>query len=89
MGVTVMKRRHRIFHFKSSRYFGPDTKRKIETYSKATNPAAPVEGNLHTLMRDSRSNVQRWKKARTADEIDRIRSLTRKKCDAYYSEDDW
>ena len=63
--------------------------RKIEAYTKASNPAAPVAGRVHTLMRDSRSNVQHWKKVLTRGEIDIIRSLTRDVCDAYYSPDDW
>ena len=69
--------------------YSASCKRKIEAYTKAANPAAPVEGDLHTLMRDSRSNVRRWRKILTADEIDRIRSLTREICDVHYSEDDW
>ena len=69
--------------------FSANCQRKIEAYTKATNPAAPVDGDLHTLIRDSRSNVQRWKTILTSDEVDRIRSMTCDICDVHYSEEDW
>ena len=64
-------------------------KRKIEAFTRATNPVAPVEGSVHTLMRDSRSNVHRWKSILAEEEIDRIRTLTGEISAAYYSEEDW
>ena len=69
--------------------YSEDCRRRIEVHTQASNPAVPVEGDVHTLMRDSRTNVQRWKKILGPDEIEKIRTLTEDVSSAYYSEDDW
>ncbi len=69
--------------------FSSACRRKIEAFTKATNPVAPVEGDVHTLRRDSRANVHRWKEILEEAEIERIRSLTGDVSGAYYQDSDW
>ncbi len=54
-----------------------------------SNPTAPKATALHTMNRDSRSNIKRWKTVLSQEQIHFIRSQTEGLSSRFYSESDW
>ncbi len=70
-------------------HFSRRVARIIGEETGEANPTAPKERELHTMKRDSRSNIKRWKQVLDADQIDYIRSRTEDLASRYYSSSDW
>jgi len=62
---------------------------EIVAMTRPGNPRGPVDDRIHSLVRDSRENIHRWKTLLDADEIDSVRSLCQDVADRYYTESDW
>ncbi len=62
---------------------------EIEKQTGAHNPAAPNLNKAHTLKRDSRKNILRWKKLLTEDQTTIVRKITEPLSSLYYDDNDW
>ena len=62
---------------------------EIVAMTRPGNPEGPVDDRIHSLVRDSRENIHRWKTLLDADEIDSVRALCRDVADRYYAARDW
>lgn len=69
--------------------FTPRVAVEIERATGERNPADPEEGGTHSIYRDSRGSVARWKSVLHRSDVDRIRELTQDLADRYYTEADW
>jgi hypothetical protein len=62
---------------------------EIIAMTRPGNPGGPVDGHIHSLVRDSRENIHRWKTLLDAKEIDSVRALCQEVADRYYDASDW
>lgn len=53
------------------------------------NPHGPERDRIHSLVRDSRENIHRWKSVLDGGEIDAIRKLSGEVAARYYAEREW
>ena len=69
--------------------FTPEVQQKIMSASSAENPAELSKKKVHAVKLDSRANLDNWKKRLSLDEIKRIRNMTGKVAQLYYSDEEW
>jgi hypothetical protein len=69
--------------------FTPRVEKAILSASSAENPEELSEEKVHAVKLDSRANLDNWKKRLNPDEIARIRGLTGKVTNLFYSEEEW
>ena len=69
--------------------FTETCKEKIRRYTGVDNPTDPEKGETHTLARNSRENIKRWKKLLSDEEIHLIREETGAVAERYYGPEDW
>ena len=69
--------------------WSPDIQKRVEAFTQSGNPNSLKPGIAHQMIRDSKSNIFRWKKALTTDEISLVREKTRGIADRFYSDKDW
>jgi hypothetical protein len=61
----------------------------ILEFTNDKNPTDPKNNEVHTLKRNSKNNIKRWKKILTEGEIQKIKIGTIDVAQNYYSEIDW
>lgn len=61
----------------------------IQSYTEANNPVDPKTDQAHTLKRDSKGNIKRWKKVLSEDEINTIKTITGDLAAGFYDDSDW
>ncbi len=61
----------------------------IEKSSAATNPPELARGKQHSTQLDSRASLGNWRRRLSADEIERLRRLTKDVASLYYPEESW
>ena len=69
--------------------FTPKVEEVILNSSSSENPAELTKQKRHSVKLDSRSNLDNWKKRLGADEIARIRKMTKDVSHLFYTEDEW
>lgn len=69
--------------------FTPKVEQAILNASSTENPAELSKGKVHAIKLDSRANLDNWKKRLNADEIARIREMTGKVTNLFYSDEEW
>jgi len=69
--------------------FTGKTREAIEELCGTGNPTDPVEGAIHTLKRNSASNIWRWKEFISPDELSQIQDITGSLGRKLYPEDDF
>lgn len=57
--------------------------------SSSENPKELSKKKVHGFKLDSRANIDSWKKRMTAEEIERVREITKEISPLYYSEEEW
>jgi len=69
--------------------FTPRVEKAILSSSSSENPVELSRKKVHGFKLDSRANIAVWKKRLSAEEIDRIRSMTEEISALYYSDAEW
>ncbi|HZD23064.1 MAG TPA: sulfotransferase [Acidimicrobiia bacterium] len=69
--------------------FGERTRRFIGRTTRKTNPTESPGGKLHHLRRNSRDNVNVWRRRLLPEEVRRIRILTADVADRFYAPSTW
>jgi Sulfotransferase domain len=69
--------------------FTPRVEKIILNSSSSENPIELSRKKVHGFKLDSRASVENWKKRLTAEEIDRIRKMTKEISALYYSDAEW
>ncbi len=69
--------------------FTPKVERMILSASSSENPAELSKQKVHDVKLDSRANLDNWKKRLSKDEITRIRKMTGKTAQLFYSDEEW
>ena len=69
--------------------FTPHAEKSVLTSSSSENPTELSKDKTHSVKLDSRANRDNWKKRLTAEEIKRIRSLTKDVSNLFYSDVKW
>lgn len=69
--------------------FTPRVEKIILNSSSSENPREASRKKIYSVKLDSRANMDNWKKRLTAEEIDRIREMTREVSPLYYSDAEW
>jgi hypothetical protein len=69
--------------------FTPHVRREIDRSSNAKNPPELAAGKTHSVKLDSRSNLDRWRRLLSAEEIARVRRVTDQVAHLYYPEVPW
>jgi len=69
--------------------FTPRVEKTILNSSSSENPGELSRKKVHAIKLDSRANLNNWKKRLTAEEIERIHSLTEEISALYYSDAEW
>ena len=69
--------------------FTPKVEQAILSASSAENPAEISKEKVHAVKLDSRANIDNWKKRLSVDEIARIREMTGKVTNLFYSDEEW
>lgn len=69
--------------------FSAKVRRYVDAMTGAHNPAGPRDDHVHSLRRDSRANLERWKQTLGDDEIAFVRDETAELADRFYDESDW
>ena len=69
--------------------FTPKIEQVISSASSSENPAELSKKKVHAVKLDSRANMDNWKKRLNAEEIARIRELTGKVANLFYSDEEW
>ena len=69
--------------------FTPKIENIILNASSSENPNELSKKKVHSVKLDSRANVDNWKKRLSAEEIQRIRTLTEEVADLYYPDAEW
>jgi len=64
-------------------------KAKILQFTGPHNPADPKNGAVHTLKRNSLSNIKRWKKLLSESEIQAVYDITYPVANKIYNENEW
>jgi hypothetical protein len=69
--------------------FTEKVKLRIQNSSSSNNPAMLGKNKTHSVMLDSRANLDNWKKMLSPEEITKIRKLTETTSHLFYTEDEW
>ena len=69
--------------------FTPKVERMILNASSSENPTELSEQKVHDVKLDSRANLDNWKKRLSKNEITRIRKMTGKTTQLFYSDEEW
>jgi hypothetical protein len=69
--------------------FTPRVEQVILNSSSSENPREISRKQVHAFKLDSRANLDNWKKRLTADEIERVRTITEGISTLYYSDAEW
>jgi len=69
--------------------FTPKVEGTILNASSSENPTELSKKKIHAVKLDSRANMDNWKKRLSADEIVRIRRMTGKIAQLFYSDEEW
>jgi hypothetical protein len=69
--------------------FTPRVEQVILSSSSSENPGELSRKKVHGFKLDSRVNLDNWKKRLTAEEIERIRTITEEISNLYYSDAEW
>jgi len=69
--------------------FTPKVEGTILNASSSENPTELSKKEVHAVKLDSRANLNNWKKRLSADEIVRIRRMTGKIAQLFYSDEEW
>ena len=69
--------------------FTPGVEKAISNASSSENPTEISKQKVHAVKLDSRANLDNWKKRLSADEIERIRKITGKTSQLFYSDEEW
>jgi len=69
--------------------FTPGVENAILKASSPENPTELSKEKVHAVKLDSRANLDNWKKRLSRDEIRRIREMTGKTAQLFYSDEEW
>jgi hypothetical protein len=69
--------------------FSPRVEKVILSSSSSENPGELSRKKVHGFKLDSRANLDNWKKRLTAEEIERIHTITEEISNLYYSDAEW
>lgn len=69
--------------------FTPRVEKIILNSSSSENPREISRKKVHAVNLDSRANLDNWKKRMTAEEIERVRTITDGSSTMYYSDAEW
>ena len=69
--------------------FTPKVEQAILNASSAENPVELSKKKVHAVKLDSRANLDNWKKRLSPDEIERVRKMTGKVSNLFYSDEEW
>jgi hypothetical protein len=69
--------------------FGPRSEAFVQSHTASSNPVDAALGQVELLARDSRSNIQSWKRALSAGEVERLRTQVADVAPRFYQDDDW
>jgi hypothetical protein len=69
--------------------YAPRVEKIILNSSSSENPQEISRKKVHAVKLDSRANLDNWKKRMTADEIERVRTITEGISTLYYSDAEW
>ena len=69
--------------------FTPRVEKAILKASSSENPTELSKEKVHAVKLDSRANLDNWKKRLSPDEITRIREMTGKTTQLFYSDEEW
>ncbi|WP_197061454.1 sulfotransferase [Halobacillus sp. BBL2006] len=69
--------------------FTEKIKSQLKVYTGEENPTNPIKNNVHTLKRNSRENVKRWKSNLSKKEISEIKEITNEVSNYFYDDSDW
>ena len=69
--------------------FTPKVERMILSASSSENPTELSEQKVHAVKLDSRANLDNWKKRLSKVEITRIRKMTGRTTQLFYSDEEW
>ena len=69
--------------------FTPKVEQTILNYSSSENPNELSKKKVHSVKLDSRANLDNWKKRLSTEEITRIREMTGKVANIFYSYEEW
>jgi hypothetical protein len=69
--------------------FTPKVEQTILGASSSENPNELSKKRVHSVKLDSRANLDNWKKRLSPDEIERIREITGKVSNLFYSDEEW
>ncbi len=69
--------------------FTPKVEQTILNSSSSENPRELSKKKVHAVKLDSRANLDNWKKRLNKDEITRIRELTGRVANLFYSDEEW
>ena len=69
--------------------FTPRVEKIILNSSSSENPRELSRKKVHDFKLDSRANLDNWKKRLTAEEIERVRTITEDVSTLYYSDAEW
>ena len=69
--------------------FTPRVEKTILNSSSSENPGELSRKKVHGVNLDSRANLDNWKKRLTAEEIERVRTMTEDVSTLYYSNAEW
>ncbi|KHE71454.1 sulfotransferase domain-containing protein [Halobacillus sp. BBL2006] len=69
--------------------FDSNVKKVIKTYTVSSNPTNPKNNLVHDLKRNSKDNIERWKKILSEEEIYNVRNITKDLAHYYYSNNEW
>jgi hypothetical protein len=69
--------------------YSHSVEQKIINSSSARNPKEVSRQEVHSVLVDSRANLENWKKHLTTADIERVRNLTGDVASLFYSDADW
>jgi hypothetical protein len=69
--------------------FTPKVEQAILSASSSENPEELSQKKVHSVKLDSRANLDNWKKRLSENEIKRIREMTGKVSNLFYSDEEW
>ena len=69
--------------------FTPKVEQTILGASSPENPNELSKNKVHSVKLDSRANLDNWKKRLSAEEITRVREMTGKVSNIFYSDEEW
>lgn len=77
-----------IFNYLNLNFYS-DIQKTIQDYSSPKNPSEGKLNVVHSLRRDSKSNIRNWQKRLSESEIERIRNNVEYISSKFYSDQDW